>query len=462
MHSAPHVKHLHILGIGGTFMGGLAQIARQMGYKVTGQDRPLYPPMSTQLAQADISVRAMDDVSFVAEQPDMIVVGNVMTRGMSAVEALLESGLPFISGPAWLADVALAGKWVLAVSGTHGKTTTSSMLAWILEDAKLSPGFLIGGVPANFGVSARWSDSPFFVVEADEYDSAFFDKRAKLVHYKPRTWVLNNLEFDHADIYDNLAQIQRQIHHGVRLVPASGLLIAPQDDTGVAGALALGYWSGVETTQPNGTLGWSWQLLTDDASAFVVLLDGAEVGRVHWQLMGEFNIRNALHAIAAARHAGVPVSVACDALSRFAGVARRLTLLSDANADMLVYEDFAHHPTAIAVTLQGLRARYPNRRLIAVVEPRSNSMRMGVFKDALPASLSVADVVLMYRDASWDWQIPEAAFTQSLTICQSYDALLTSVADMVQAGDVLVCMSNGGFGGVPARVAKLIATRSVA
>lgn len=447
--------HIHILGIGGTFMGGLAQIARHMGYVVTGQDRQLYPPMSVQLEQAGISVRAMDDVSFINEKADVIVVGNVMTRGMPAVEALLESGLVFTSGPAWLADIALAGKWVLAVSGTHGKTTTSSMLAWVLEDAHLSPGFLIGGVPANFGVSARWSaESPFFVVEADEYDSAFFDKRAKLVHYHPRTWVLNNLEFDHADIYENLAQIQRQVHHGVRLVPASGLIVAPHDDEGVADALVLGCWSDIEYSLPNADRGWSWRLLTDDASAFAVLFDGVEQGRVQWQLMGEFNIRNALHAIAAARHAGVPVAVACDALSRFAGVARRLTLLSASDADVLIYEDFAHHPTAIAVTLQGLRARYLNRRLLAVVEPRSNSMRMGAFKDDLPASLSIADWVLMYRDMRWDWQISETEFTNEIIVCTSYDALVSDVLAQIKAGDVVVCMSNGGFAGVPARLAQ--------
>lgn len=449
--------HIHILGIGGTFMGGLAQIARAMGYKVTGQDRPLYPPMSTQLEQVGITVRAMDDLSFIAENPDMIVVGNVMTRGMSAVEALLESGLNFTSGPAWLHDVALAGKWVLAVSGTHGKTTTSSMLAWILEDAHLAPGFLIGGVPANFGVSAHYShESPFFVVEADEYDSAFFDKRAKLVHYHPRTWVLNNCEFDHADIYDNLAQIQKQMHHGVRLVPASGLLIVPADDAGVAGVLALGCWSGVETTQPNARVGWSWRLLHDDASVFAVLLDGVDVGLVTWQIMGEFNIRNAIAAIAAARHAGVPVAVACAALSRFTGVARRLTLLSENDATILVYEDFAHHPTAIAVTLQGLKARYPQRRLVVVIEPRSNSMRMGAFKDALPASLAMADAVLIYRDARWDWQIPEHQFVQPLSIVGSYDELLAETAAAAVAGDVIVCMSNGGFGGVPAKLANLL------
>ncbi len=439
-------------------MGGLAQIARAMGHTVTGQDKPLYPPMNIQLEQANIMVSPIDDTAFIRERPDMIVVGNVMTRGMPAIEALLESGLKFTSGPAWLTEVVLADKWVLAVSGTHGKTTTSSMLAWILEDAKLSPGFLIGGVPANFGVSARWSDSSFFVVEADEYDSAFFDKRAKLVHYKPRTWILNNLEFDHADIYENLAQIQRQIHHGVRLVPASGLVIAPHDNLGVMGALALGCWSGIEYTQQKATNGWSWRLLSEDTGSFSVLLEGIEVGQVYWQLIGEFNIRNAIHAIAAARHAGVPVMIACEALSRFAGVTRRLTLLSNVSDDVFIYEDFAHHPSAIAATLQGLRARYPHRRLIAVVEPRSNSMRLGIFKDVLPASLLLSDSVFMYRDADWDWQIPENNFTMPLTVCQDYNDLLASIIATVQPNDIVVCMSNGSFANLPAKLAKHMRT----
>lgn len=446
--------HIHILGIGGTFMGGLAQIAAAMGYKVTGQDRPLYPPMSDQLAMAGIEVRTMEDVQFIQESADMIVVGNVMTRGMPAIEALLESGRRFTSGPAWLADVALAGKWVLAVSGTHGKTSTSSMLAWVLEYAQLSPGFLIGGVPANFGVSARWSaDSPFFVVESDEYDSAFFDKRAKLVHYKPRTWVVNNLEFDHADIYDNLEQIQKQFHHGMRLVPASGMVIFPADDTGVLGMLKQGCWSQQAALAPESHNGWSWRLLSADASEFAVLLDGKDVGRVSWQLMGAFNVHNAVAAIAAARHAGVPIAVACDALSAFKGVARRLTRLTDALAKTQVYEDFAHHPTAIKATLAGLRARYPSNRLLVVMEPRSNSMRMGVFKDALPSSMAIADEVLMYRDPSWDWEIDANAFRVPLSVCTSYADLQTLACNKALPGDVIVCMSNGGFAGLPKQLA---------
>lgn len=449
--------HIHILGVGGTFMGGLAQIARAMGHRVTGQDRPLYPPMSTQLAQAGIDVRPMDDLNFIQERPDMIVVGNVMTRGMEAVEALLEAGLPFVSGPHWLAAEVLVGKWVLAVSGTHGKTTTSSMLAWILEQAGLEPGFLIGGVAENFAVSARWTESPFFVVESDEYDSAFFDKRAKLVHYQPRTWVLNNLEFDHADIYDNLAQIQRQIHHGVRLVPASGLLIAPAEDQGVAGALALGCWTPVVYHHACGEgEGWTWRYLSVDERSFSVLLDGEEQGRIEWSLMGVFNVRNALSAIIAARHAGVPVAVACDALSSFKGVKRRLTLLTDDTKSIQVYEDFAHHPTAIAATLQGLKVRYAGRRVWVILEPRSNSMRMGAFKEALAPALASADGVIMYRDPNWCWQITEATFTVPLWVCQNYEMLLDIALSQLRSGDVVVCMSNGGFAGVPARLAQAV------
>jgi UDP-N-acetylmuramate: L-alanyl-gamma-D-glutamyl-meso-diaminopimelate ligase len=455
MHSIVKATHIHILGIGGTFMGGLAQIACQMGFVVTGQDNALYPPMSDQLTSLHIDVMPMDDCSFITNAPDCVIVGNVMKRGMPAIEALLESSLSYVSGPQWLHEVVLKDKWVLGVSGTHGKTTTSSMLAWILEDAQLLPSFLIGGVPSNFSVSARWSSgSPFFVVESDEYDSAFFDKRAKLVHYCPRTWVINNLEFDHADIYDDLSQIQKQFHHGMRLVPASGLVITPADCPAIEQLIAQGCWSDVVQQGQSHSAEWSWQLLASDASRFAVTYQGKHQGEVHWSLMGEFNIRNALSAIIAAQHAGVPVQVACEALSRFTGVARRLTLL--ASHGMEVFEDFAHHPTAIQVTLAGLAQRYPSRRLIAVIEPRSNSMRMGVFKDQLAHSLIDADRVFMYRHPDWDWQIPLESFTQPVQISQSYDELLQSVLAEISQGDVIVCMSNGGFAGLPKRLADAI------
>lgn len=456
MQSPATPQHIHILGIGGTFMGGLAQIAVQMGYRVTGQDNALYPPMSDQLAQLGIEVEVMADCHFIQQQPDCVLVGNVMKRGMPAIEALLESQLSYVSGPQWLHEVVLKDKWVLAVSGTHGKTTTSSMLAWILEDAQLSPGFLIGGVPSNFGVSARWShDSPFFVVESDEYDSAFFDKRAKLVHYCPRTWVINNLEFDHADIYDNLAQIQKQFHHGMRLVPASGLVITPSQSDAIETLLAQGCWSSVAQHGVDATIDWSWKLLSADASHFAVLHHGQIVGEVHWSLLGEFNIRNALSAIMAAQHAGVPVSVACEALSQFKGVARRLTLLAHRN-EIRVFEDFAHHPTAIQVTLAGLSQRFPDQRLIAVLEPRSNTMRMGAFKDQLAGALAKADMVFMYQHPDWDWQIPTERFSQTVVIAQDYEDLFKQVSDQLRSGDVLVCMSNGGFAGLPKRLADSI------
>lgn len=456
MHVTANRKHIHILGIGGTFMGGLAQIARQMGYQVTGQDNPLYPPMSDQLAALNIELATMDDCTFVQQQPDCVIVGNVMKRGMPAIEALLESSLSYVSGPQWLHEVVLKDKWVLAVSGTHGKTTTSSMLTWILEEAQLSPGFLIGGVPSNFGASARWSeDSPFFIVESDEYDSAFFDKRAKLVHYCPRTWVINNLEFDHADIYDNLAQIQQQFHHGMRLVPASGLVITPSQSEAIEALLAQGCWSSVVQHSAEATAEWSWQLRNTDASHFAVLHCGKLVGEVRWSLVGEFNIRNALSAIIAAQHAGVPVAISCEALSKFKGVARRLTLLAHRN-EILVFEDFAHHPTAIQVTLAGLAQRYPDQRLIAVLEPRSNTMRMGAFKDHLATALASADVVFMYQHPDWDWQIPVATFTQPVIIVHDYDQLFAKVLCEVQSGDLVVCMSNGGFGGLPKRLAESI------
>jgi len=447
-----NTRRLHILGIGGTFMGGIAQMAHQMGWQVTGQDRPLYPPMSDQLARLGIDVRPLDDLSFVREPIDMLVVGNVMTRAMPAVAAMLEAGLPFVSGPQWLAEQVLQGRWVVAISGTHGKTTTSSMVAWILSFAGLTPSFLIGGVPENFGISAQFhADSPFVVVEADEYDSAFFDKRAKLVHYKPRTWVINNCEFDHADIYDDLAQIQRQMHHGVRLLPPSGLLITPADDVNTDAIVAMGLWSEHEQFAAHCAKGWSWQLLTEDASIFDVLFDGVWQARVEWGLMGEFNVHNGIAAIAAARHAGVPVSVSAEALCSFQGVKRRLTRLRD--IPFILYEDFAHHPTAIRATLTALRQRYPSKRLLALIEPRSNSMRSGVFKDQLAPSLALADRVFLYRDAQWQWAIPVADFTQPVLTCGSYDELYAAVLAQLRTDDVLVLMSNGGFGGLATRLA---------
>jgi UDP-N-acetylmuramate: L-alanyl-gamma-D-glutamyl-meso-diaminopimelate ligase len=396
----------------------------------------------------------MDDLSFVKEAIDILVVGNVMTRGMPAVEAMLEAGLSFISGPEWLAKYVLAGRWVIAVSGTHGKTTTSSMLAWILEEANLAPSFLIGGIPENFAYSAHFNpDSAFVVVEADEYDCAFFDKRAKLVHYRPRTWIINNCEFDHADIYDDLAQIQRQFHHGLRLLPPSGLLITPKSDANVQAIITMGLWSDHETVSAQADAGdqWSWQLLNPTANAFEVFWAGQKVGEVHWSLIGAFNVHNAVSAIASARHAGIPPAIACDALNRFLGVKRRLT--QHPQAEFTLYEDFAHHPTAIKATLSALRAKHTAQRLITIIEPRSNSMRAGAFKDQLAEAVSTADRVFFYRDPNWTWDIPLDTFSQPVQIALSYDDLYRDLCAKLTPQDVVVCMSNGSFGGLVQRLA---------
>ncbi|OYX05899.1 MAG: UDP-N-acetylmuramate:L-alanyl-gamma-D-glutamyl-meso-diaminopimelate ligase [Thiotrichales bacterium 32-46-8] len=448
--------HIHILGICGTFMGGIAAIARQAGHRVTGCDANVYPPMSTQLESQGIELIegfSPDQLLQFETMPDLFVIGNVVSRGNPLMEAILNQGLPYISGPQWLGEQVLYGKHVLAVAGTHGKTTTSAMLTWILEFNGYKPGYLIGGVPLNFTVSANLGEGKYFVIEADEYDTAFFDKRSKFVHYRPRTALLNNLEFDHADIYDNLAQIQKQFHHGMRLVPASGLVITPSQSDAIDALLAQGCWSSIAQHGSETTAEWSWRLCGADASHFAVLHQGQVVGEVRWSLLGEFNIRNALSAIIAAQHAGVPVAIACESLSQFKGVARRLTLLAHRN-EIRVFEDFAHHPTAIQVTLAGLSQRFPDQRLIAVLEPRSNTMRMGAFKDQLATALAEADSVFMYQHPDWDWQIPLESFCQPVFIAHDYHTLLAQVLKQTQSGDVIVCMSNGGFGGVPKRLAE--------
>src|SRR5882762_7018898 len=400
--------HVHILGICGTFMGGIAAIARAAGHRVTGSDRNVYPPMSTQLEALGIEVIQGFEEGQLDPAPDIVVVGNVMTRGYPVVEALLERGLPYMSGPEWLSREVLKDRWVLAVAGTHGKTTTSSLLAWILEHAGLAPGFLIGGVPANFDASARLGRDPFFVIEADEYDTAFFDKRAKFVHYRPRTVILNNLEYDHADIYPDVESIQRQFHHLVRIVPGSGRIVWNASDARLEQTLAMGCWTPCEgfarseagapdalwTARPTGGV--------DDFSRFEVIEDGRSRGTVQWPLIGAHNMENALAAIAAARHAGVTVEHAIDALHSFKGIARRMQVRGEVDG-IRVYDDFAHHPTAIATTVDGLRRRVGRARIIAVLEPRSNTMRMGVHKDTLAASLSGADEVWLYAPADLGW-----------------------------------------------------------
>ncbi len=442
--------HVHILGICGTFMGGIAAIARAAGHRVTGSDRNVYPPMSTQLAALGIDLIEGFDVAQLTPAPDVVVVGNVMSRGQPVVEALLESRIPYLSGPEWLSRVVLQDRWVLAVAGTHGKTTTTSLLAWVLEFAGLKPGYLIGGVADNFDSSARLGAAPFFVIEADEYDTAFFDKRAKFVHYRPRTLVLNNLEFDHADIYPDLASIERQFHHLIRIVPRSGLVITNAADDNLVRVLKQGCWSQRQFFGHSAASGLSARLLAADGSDFMLTEDGRELGRVRWSMSGLHNVDNALAAILAARHAGVPVAQACAALGEFRGIKRRMELRGTA-AGVTVYDDFAHHPTAIATTIGGLRRRVGAQvRLIAVLEPRSSTMRLGVHKDTLAASFAEADAVwlLAPADLGWDMSQVSGALGARGRTAASVEALLAGLLTAVRAGDHVLIMSNGGFGGL--------------
>jgi UDP-N-acetylmuramate: L-alanyl-gamma-D-glutamyl-meso-diaminopimelate ligase len=443
--------HVHILGICGTFMGGVAAIARAAGFTVSGSDRDVYPPMSTQLEALGIAVSEGFDAAQLTPAPDVVVVGNVMTRGQPVIEALLESDIPYLSGPEWLSREVLRGRWVLAVAGTHGKTTTSSLLAWILQHAGLEPGFLIGGVPANFNVSARLGAAPFFVIEADEYDTAFFDKRAKFVHYRPRTAVLNNLEYDHADIYPDVAAIERQFHHLVRIVPASGRIVWNASDAHLAATLAMGCWTPLEgfARSAHARARWSARALDEDFSRFEVLEEGVVRGTVQWRLIGAHNMENALAAIAAARHAGVDVPQSLAALREFEGVARRMQLRGEVNG-VSVYDDFAHHPTAIASTIDGLRRRVRGARILAVLEPRSNTMRMGMHRDTLAPALAAADAVWLYAppDIGWDTAAVLDALGGRGHASADVDALARELAAAARPGDQVLIMSNGGFGGL--------------
>ncbi|MBV6423340.1 MAG: UDP-N-acetylmuramate--L-alanyl-gamma-D-glutamyl-meso-2,6-diaminoheptandioate ligase [Steroidobacteraceae bacterium] len=453
--------HIHILGICGTFMAGIAAIAKAAGHRVTGADRNVYPPMSTQLAALGIEVVQGYDSSQLEPRPDVVVIGNVMSRGVPVVEAVLDRGLAYASGPEWLARTVLADRWVLAVAGTHGKTTTSSMLAWILEHAGLAPGFLIGGVPDNFDVSARLGASPFFVIEADEYDTAFFDKRAKFVHYRPRTLVLNNLEFDHADIYPDLASIQRQFHHLVRMVPGSGRIIVNGADPNLDATLAMGCWTPCERFARPGGAQWSARPLGgDDFARFEVLERGSALATVEWSQFGAHNVDNALAAIAAARHAGVPVPVAAAALREFRGIKRRMELRGEIGG-VRVYDDFAHHPTAIATTIDGLRRRNGAARIVAVLEPRSNTMKMGVHRDTLAASLAGADEVWLFApaDLGWDAAGALAALGARVHVGTNVDALARDIVPGLRPGDQVLIMSNGGFGGLHDKVLAGLAAR---
>jgi UDP-N-acetylmuramate: L-alanyl-gamma-D-glutamyl-meso-diaminopimelate ligase len=443
--------HLHILGICGTFMGGLAAIARNAGHTVTGCDANVYPPMSDQLRALGIELTEGWDASQINLKPDVFVVGNVVARGNPLVEAILERGLAYTSGPQWLADNVLHDKWVLAVAGTHGKTTTSAMLAWILDDARMRPGFLIGGIPQNFGMSARLTDSPFFVIEADEYDTAFFDKRSKFVHYHPRTVILNNLEYDHADIFPDLAAIETQFHHLVRTVPGNGLIVSNGGDANLERVFERGLWTPVERFGTDDTAGWS----AGEADAhghFDVFFDGALQGRVKWGLIGEHNRLNALASIAAARHAGVPAATAIDALSRFENVKRRMEARGAVHG-ITVYDDFAHHPTAITTTVEGLRAKVGRARILAVLEPRSNTMKLGVMKAALPASLAAADQVYCYgANLGWDAAEALAPLGTKARVFDDLDQLVIQLVADARPGDHVLMMSNGGFGGIHARL----------
>ncbi len=446
--------HIHILGICGTFMGGIALLARELGVAVSGSDANVYPPMSTQLAGAGIDLQTGYAAAHLEPAPDCAVIGNAMSRGNPEVEHVLNSGMAYTSGPQWLAEHVLHGRWVLAVAGTHGKTSTASMLAWILEYAGLAPGFLIGGVPQNFGCSARLGAGAFFVVEADEYDTAFFDKRSKFVHYRPRTLVLNNLEFDHADIFPDLAAIQTQFHHLVRTVPGNGLIVTNADDANLAAVLERGCWTPLEPASGQAVAsGWGVRKQVADGSHFDVLLDGVVAATVNWGQLGDHNVQNALAAIAAARHAGVPVAQSAAALQEFSGVKRRMEVRGQVGG-VTVYDDFAHHPTAIATTLQGLRRRVGEARILLVLEPRSNTMRMGVHRDTLAASLQGADRVWLHEPADLAWSL--AAVAQAVRVptvlSDSVEDIVAAVASFARPGDHVLVMSNGAFGGIHARL----------
>ncbi|HEU0187898.1 MAG TPA: UDP-N-acetylmuramate:L-alanyl-gamma-D-glutamyl-meso-diaminopimelate ligase [Gallionellaceae bacterium] len=470
-------KHIHILGICGTFMGGIAAIAKQAGYRVTGCDANVYPPMSSQLEAQGIELIEGWGVEQLELKPDVYVIGNVVSRGNPLMEEILNRNLPYVSGPQWLADTLLRDKWVLGVAGTHGKTTTTSMLAWILEYAGLNPGFLIGGVPENFGISARLGTlpspvtgrgagregSPFFVIEADEYDTAFFDKRSKFVHYHPRTAILNNLEYDHADIFPDLAAIETQFHHLMRTVPGNGLVVCNGREESLQRVLERGCWTPVEffgatTPSPAGGgqgRGNGWQIDDHD----VVTLNGQVQGTLRWDLMGEHNRMNALAALSAARHAGVPVAQGLAALAEFKNVKRRMEVRGTVNG-ITVYDDFAHHPTAIATTVAGLRRKVGKARILAVLEPRSNTMKLGVMKDALPGSLRDADLVFCYAgNLGWDARGALAPMGDKAVVKDDLEELIAVISAATKPGDHILVMSNGGFGGIHGKLLQRLGQR---
>ena len=448
--------HIHILGICGTFMGSLAVLARELGHTVTGSDQGVYPPMSTQLESLGIELIEGYDPENLKPAPDLVLIGNAMSRGNPEVEAVLNRNIDYMSGPEWLSREVLRHRWVLAVAGTHGKTTTTSMLLWILEQAGFDPGYLVGGVPLDFPVSARLGKSDFFVIEADEYDSAFFDKRSKFVHYRPRTLILNNLEYDHADIFDSVEAIERQFHHVVRTVPSGGLLIRPALDIHLDRVLEMGCWSPVQNTSVGSEVpystDWRAELLSEDGSRFMVIHHEQPVATVDWDQTGIHNVRNALSAIVAARHVGITPDHAVSALCRFSGVKRRMELLADLDG-VRVYDDFAHHPTAIATTLQGLRNRVGEEPILAIIEPRSNTMHQGVHRETLLPSAADADRVLWANLSDMDWLDKVIADAVKLGITRhrlgsSVDELIAAALEDLPRPCHIVIMSNGGFGGL--------------
>jgi UDP-N-acetylmuramate: L-alanyl-gamma-D-glutamyl-meso-diaminopimelate ligase len=449
--------HVHILGICGTFMGGLALLARDSGYRVSGSDANVYPPMSTQLIESGIAVTDGYDANQLQPTPDCVVVGNALSRGNAAIESMLNRHLHYTSGPEWLGQHILKDRWVLAVAGTHGKTSTASMLAWILEQAGLAPGFLIGGVPVNFGLSARLGEGRYFVVEADEYDSAFFDKRSKFVHYRPDTLVINNLEYDHADIFADLAEIETQFHHLIRCIPGDGAIIRGEGDA-IDRVLARGVWSAVSTVtaaSETTTAGWSWRSGPAPENVFTITTPEGQAYPLRWPLIGAHNAANATAAVAAAAQVGVDPADAVNALASFAGIKRRLELLG-APHNIAVFDDFAHHPTAIAATLSAMRAEQSSGKLIALVEPRSNTMRLGQYRAELGAAAQEADHVIWFEPPGLDWNLSAALDAyEHQEVMSDIDALLNRALALAHPGDKIVVMSNGGFQGLHTR---LIAT----
>jgi UDP-N-acetylmuramate: L-alanyl-gamma-D-glutamyl-meso-diaminopimelate ligase len=450
--------HIHILGICGTFMGGIALLARAMGHTVSGSDANVYPPMSTQLQEQGIDLMEGYKPSHLQPQPDCVVIGNALSRGNPAVEYILDNNLPYTSGAQWLSEYILKDRWVMAVAGTHGKTSTASILAWILEANNMSPGFLIGGIPANFNLSARAGETPFFVVEADEYDTAFFDKRSKFVHYHPRTLILNNLEYDHADIFPDLDAIKTQFHHLMRTVPGNGLVVSAEDEN-LEAVLAQGCWTAVEEFDVNSKQGWSIKNASEDGSSFDVYWQDEKQGHVDWPMLGVHSMNNALAAIAAARHAGVPAKLACECLAGFKGIRRRMELRGEVQG-IRVYDDFAHHPTAIATTLDGLRKQVGDAPILAVLEPRSNTMRMGIHAHQLAPSLQQADAVFISSQGlDWDVNTVIDELKGKGQLFDNTQAIIDAVLGKAKPDSHILVMSNGGFDNIHQRLLDSLAKK---